>query len=103
MAATYLQRYNFISSDPDFLIRVLMAAVDMAIDINAEAPTSDDVLDAGRMSFARSVLIQPNHYSRLIANGVVVNDAAKSTMTDSELAAIVADIWNAYAGVKDTS
>jgi hypothetical protein len=100
--ATYLQRYQFITDNDDFITTVLLASVDAAIDINAEAATADADLDAARVSLARSVLMQPNHYSRLLANGVVVHDDAKVDMIDSEIYAIVCDIWNAYAGVKDT-
>ncbi len=100
MAVTYIQRYNFIIDNDNFLITVMMASIDAAIDINAEAASADPDLDAARVSLARSVLMRPNHYSRLFAHGTVVHDNAKANMTDAEIYAIIVDIWNAYAGAK---
>ena len=100
MAISYLQRYQFITENETFLTTVMMAAVDASIDINAEAPSGDADLDAARVALSRSVLQHPNRFSRLLAHGVVVHDNAKVNMTDSEIYAIVVDIWNAYAGTK---
>lgn len=100
MAATYLQRYSFISDNEKFITRVKMAAVDVAIDVNAEPASGDPALDAQRSYYAADVLRTPDNHARLLAHGVVVHDNAKSDMTDADLYTIIADIWNAYAGVK---
>jgi len=100
MPLTYTQRYNFITDNEIFLVTVLMAAVDAAIDINVEDPSGDADLDAARVAFSRSVLQHPIRYSRLLAHGIIVHDNARVDMTDSEIYDIIVDIWNAYAGTK---
>jgi hypothetical protein len=100
MPPTYIQRYQFITENELFLTTVMMAAVDAAIDINAESPSGDADLDTARIALSRNMLQHPNRFSRLLAHGVVVHDDAKVDMTDSEIYDIVVDIWNAYAGTK---
>ena len=102
MAVTYLQRYNFITANENFITRVKMAAIDAAIDINAEAPSGNDQLDNARVNYATIVLREPDRQARLLAHGVVVHDSAKVDMTDQDLYNIIASIWNAYAGVKSS-
>ena len=89
-----------IATNETFINRVQQAAVKSAIAIASEAASGDDELDAGRLSLARQVVIEPHRFGRLMALGVVTNAIITLESTDNDIEFTVASIWNCYAGVR---
>lgn len=80
--------------------RVRVALVDVALEVQAEAPTT--TYHAERGALARTVLLDPDSYVRRMVYGVALDpavQAAATNATDAQLRAAVVAIWNAYSVV----
>lgn len=92
MALTYKQ-VREIAVNQDHIATVQVAIIKAALDISAEAPETPN--HANRASLARSVLLNPEHYAKLMVWAVAL------TAVDTKDAGVlgsVAGVWNAYAG-----
>ena len=94
--ATYAGIYDK-AHNIDFVNRVEVAMVQAAIAISAEA--GNVVNHANRVALARDVLMNPVHYSGVMAVGVATDSNVQGQPTDQNLASAIASQWNAYAGV----
>lgn len=92
MALTYKQ-VREIAVNQDHIATVQVAAVRAALDIAAEAPAT--LNHANRVTLARNVLLNPEHYAKLMIWAVA--QVAANT-SDAAILSAVAGVWNAYAG-----
>lgn len=84
---------------PVFRDRVLLAAVQAARDVAAEAPGDDPRRDDLRGTLAINVLNDPEGYVDRFAWAVAANVAITFESTDSDIQFTVNSTWDSIAGV----
>lgn len=91
-----------LSSDSGFIDRVTMAAVNAALNISAESPSTTN--HSNRANLAQRVLMSPKRFGELMAQACAVNSTINAAHTneqpipDNDIEFVVASVWNAYAG-----
>lgn len=85
-----------LSRDENFIGRVQVAIVKAAIAIQNGDPGVGN--HAGRAALAYAVLLNPEHYARLMAAGVANNPVVTAGSTDADIELTVNSLWNAYTG-----
>lgn len=93
---TYLEIRN-VAVNQDFIDRVMIAIVQAAIAISAEA--SNTTNHTNRVNYANAVLRNPANYAQNMAVGIATDVTVQSTPTDAAIYNAVAGQWNGYAGV----
>lgn len=94
-----LQDQAALATFPTFRDRVLIATVQAARDVAAEAPSGDQRKDDLRSSLATNVLADPEGYASRFAWAVAANVAITFASTDSDIQFTVNSVWDAVAGV----
>lgn len=92
MALTYKQVRD-IAVNQDHIATVQVAITQAALNIASENPATPN--HANRASLARSVLLNPEHYAKLMVWAVALTAADTK---DAGVLGSVGAIWNAYAG-----
>ncbi|MGZ0147156.1 hypothetical protein ACXJJ3_08800 [Kribbella sp. WER1] len=82
-----------------FADRVLVAAMQAAADVAAEAPSGDQRRDSLRKTLATNVLNDPEGYHVRFAWAVARNVAITFESTDSDIQFTVNSMWDGMAGV----
>jgi len=96
-----------LSQNPDFVKRLRIIIVKVAIDVQAEATdvlqvpvgvtyTKQELHDL-RAKLAYKVLSNPVGYAELMAYGVSANVVVSAESTDGDLEFTVSSMWNAYS------
>lgn len=87
-----------LARDPIFVQRVQVGIVKSAIAVQNEG--NDTEGHVARASFAYQVLLNPENYARLIAQGVATNDVITEASSDSDIEFTINSMWNAYSNVQ---
>lgn len=82
-----------------FRDRVLLAAVQAAVNVASEAPSGDSRKDSLRATLATNVLNDPEGYRDRFAWGVAQNVAVTFTSNDGDIQFTVNSLWDGIAGV----
>lgn len=85
------------SVDQAFIAQVKVGIVKAAIAISAEAAETTN--HTNRVTFARSVLLNPQGYAENMSLGVATDDTVQVTPSDANIYNAIAGQWNAYAGM----
>jgi len=94
-----------LSSDVTFQGRIRMAMIKAAIIVQVAAPSNDAAVDSKRSSLSVAVLSNPDAYvlrfalASIEGEAVFSGNALTSASTDTAIDGVVAQIWNAMAGV----
>lgn len=91
---TYVQRHQ-TATDATFILRVKMAAVQSAIAIANESPTTVNHTERVRLAYA--LLASPDQMAPQLAFGAASDGVTTVASTDAQLATRIASIWDAYA------
>lgn len=86
-----------LTTDPDFVGKVKLAAVKAAIAVMAELPETDD--HERRASFAVKVMGQPDRYAAMLVVGVAANPAIVIGAPDGDIEFTVNSLFDAYSQV----
>jgi len=92
---TFVDQFALLR-DETFVGRVQVAIVKAAIAIQNEDPSVSN--HAARSALAYAVLLNPEHYARLMAVGVANNPVITALSTDADIEFTVNALWNAYTG-----
>jgi hypothetical protein len=90
-----LQSYSAVSIDPTFIQKVKFAAIQTAINISSEATSTTN--HVSRIAFAKAVLITPDAYAPMLAQGAATQVSGVAA-TDTEILNAISAIWEDYAG-----
>lgn len=82
-----------------FQDRVLVAAVQAARDVAAEAPSGDPRKDELRATLATNLLASPESYAERFSWAVAANGSISFASSDSDIQWTVNSLWDAFAGV----
>jgi hypothetical protein len=86
-----------LARDEGFMERVLVAMCAVAIQVQAEPPSTAN--HANRAAYAKLVLNDPEHYTALFSLAICANDATlTSGSPDSAIQTGISAVWNALAG-----
>ncbi len=88
---------SVLAEDPAFIARVRAGVVSHAQVVKAEAASVEG--HAIRLRYARNVLRTSSVVAREMAYAVATTNGFTENTDDAGLMAIIADLWNEYAGV----
>lgn len=88
-----------LATAPGFRRRVLVAAMQAARDVAAEAPSGDESKDLKRAQLAAQILNNPGGYEDRWAWAVAANGAITYASPDSDIQWTVNSLFDAMAGV----
>lgn len=88
-----------LSQDGAFQGRIRCAMVNAALAISSEARTVRNHVDDKRSTLARSVLNDPDSYTKRFTNAAIQAGKLTSASLDPALDSAVSGAWNGIAGV----
>lgn len=94
-----LQEQANYATKEGFFHKLRQGIITVAIAISAEDSSGDDALDASRLSFATTVLRDPDKWTRIMIYGFVTDSRVNASMSDQVIMNVINTIWNSYAGV----
>ncbi len=100
MPLTLTERYQ-LAHNPDFIERVMIAAIDAAVDTSSEATSGDPETDANRIQFAQDMVRRPRELAEKVSYAVVTRTAiiTDANPTDVKIKQAVLLCWNTFAGL----